>query len=1040
MSFGVGFGDIAKAIGLAKEVVTRYREAPKHVNDLATESDELRPVLEGYVTLLNRLERIYDVNNAITASGHGFKDKASVFRKRLTLDANDIKSCRDQIGQYNGMLDSFMISLNVLMAEEAERSKERDEIINWLNPPGLDSRYGETHTERLRNRVDETGGWLPKLTEFHDFVEGHTRTLICLGNPGVGKSILSSIAIDHLEDLQAASTSPIGVGFVIFDFNSQDEPENITACLLGQLIRRMTRYKSKPKRSLPMMGELVGCLKTAISSYSRTFVVIDALDECEIRSRTVFLEKVFQLQRVTSLNVFATLRPIPDIVTLFEDSGSTLQKIQIDTRQDDIRRFVDCRMNENLPLFRKVAEEVKSRLISDISTASTEVFLLAVLYVEAVKKCRTGPNAYKKLYADTLDRIKKKDTADLAIHILSWAGWARRPLMLRELQHALAIIEGELILNGENTTDEDSIVSLCEGLITINTQTHIRLIHSTTQEYLTGISQDIFPTVDSAFQTGRCQTDEEFAVRLSQYPLYDYAVKNWGLHARLITSPRSEEILSFLQNNPSVEAASQCLLTWEGFSQHTPANVSGLHLAFLSKGPYSAQERNTYGQSALATAASRGHCDILRVLLAYTAEVDTEDNMSRTPLSLAAERGDVEMVKALFTHGADLSRTDMFGRSPLSYAAESGNEATVRYLSGHALSMTVMNHPDQAGKTPVWYAARRKHWGIVNDLVKHQANIDFYGKHAATLAATAAENKQWEDVMELIKAGADINLPNAARRTPLSFAAEHCQGDITVALLDAHADQNICDEDGWTPLMWASDSGWDDGVLTLLQHSNVCLERQDIHGQTALSIASSMGHTAVVKSLLDADSEGKTLNLADKTGWTPLIQAAKNGSDVLDLILDKAGSSVNTSWADMAGKTALHWAASRGHLKAVTRLIGHVAVGVADNLQRTALYLAAASGHNEVAAALLANGADVNAADYLQRTPLRIAAERGHEEVVKELLYWKGDIGVESDPHNDIRHLVCFTASLGVRRALESEGVPGQDGLFDVLGLAALFC
>jgi hypothetical protein len=37
MSFGVGFGDIAKAIELAKDVVTRYREAPKQVNDLATE-------------------------------------------------------------------------------------------------------------------------------------------------------------------------------------------------------------------------------------------------------------------------------------------------------------------------------------------------------------------------------------------------------------------------------------------------------------------------------------------------------------------------------------------------------------------------------------------------------------------------------------------------------------------------------------------------------------------------------------------------------------------------------------------------------------------------------------------------------------------------------------------------------------------------------------------------------------------------------------------------------------------------------------------
>ena len=684
---------------------------------------------------------------------------------------------------------------------------------------------------------------------------------------------------------------------------------------------------------------------------------------------------------------------------------------------------------------------------------------------KVVRNLPKGPNAYGKLYGDTIQRIRGKESRELAMHVLSWAGWARRPLTVQELQHALAIIEDELVLDEDNTTAEEAIVSVCEGLITVDAQTHIiRLIHFTAREYLEGIGHDIFPTVEcdildvclglissSAFETGRCQTDEEFAARLSAYPLYDYAVKNWGLHAHSIALIRENSILLFLQSNPNVEAASQGLLAWEGFSQHTPAEVSGLHLAvwfglkpitekLLSQGFYSANERNTYGQSALAVAASRGFPDIIRVLLAHTAEVDTSDRMSRTPLSLAAERGDVEMVKVLMSHAANPCTKDMFNRSPLSYAAESGSEATIRCLLNHAEIVAVMNHPDQARKTPVWYAAAEKHWGVIRQLVANQADIDFPNEDGVTLLSLAAANEQWDDVRELIKVGAfKADLPDTTGRTLLSLAAEHCQEDVTTALLALGADQTIPDSDGWTPLTWASDSGWCVGVTMLLRQNPVCLMRQDRHGQTALSIASSMGHKAVVETLLDWDKEKNTINVADKTGWTPLIQAAKNGGDVLDAILDKAGNHVDAKWKDSAGKTALHWAAARGNLKAVARLIRLVEVDGLDNLQRTALWLAATNGHDAVVGTLLACGADANMADRLQRTPLRSAVERGHEKVVEELLRWKGYLEIGPTLCGSIRHLVCLTASLGVWNALDAAGLLGDDGKTDVLGLVALF-
>lgn len=253
-----------------------------------------------------------------------------------------------------------------------------------MTPPTMDSKYGEIHTERLRKRVGETGNWFPALAEFEGWIHEPRTTLLCLGIPGAGKSILSSVAIHHLQGLQEVSPAaePIGVGFILFDFKSNDEPEDVLACLLAQLVRPkkappdlrslFLRYKSRPKGSRPLMKELIDCLCSAVaSSYTRSFVVIDALDEYEGGRRSVFLEAMFHLQKSVGLNLFATLRPIQEITALFGESGIVLHKIQIDAKDDDIRLFLDCRMREEMSFLRSVSKEAKGEIIAEISEAST---------------------------------------------------------------------------------------------------------------------------------------------------------------------------------------------------------------------------------------------------------------------------------------------------------------------------------------------------------------------------------------------------------------------------------------------------------------------------------------------------------------------------------------------------------------------------------------------------------------------------------------------------------------------------------------------
>ena len=716
-----------------------------------------------------------------------------------------------------------------------------------------------------------------------------------------------------------------------------------------------------------------------------------------------------------------------------------------------------------------------------------------MLYLQSLAECQTlasvrkkitsfpkGEKAYDLLYADTMKRIANSKYRELAMCILSWAGWAKRPLIVRELQHALAVKDEELVLDRDNTISVEVIVSVCKGLVTVDPHTEIvRLIHYTTREYLESVAQDMFPIAEcdivdtclslmssSQFASGRCQTDDEYQARLEKYPLYDYAVKNWGLHARLLASLKVGDVLGFLQSKPNVAAASQCLFAWRTYGLSTPTEVTGLHLAvwfglktiteeMLSKGYYNANERDTYGQSALALATSRGFLGVLQVLLAYTAEVESTDSWGRTPLSQAAERGDIEMVKVLMAHGADPSSRDEFGRSPLSFAAESGSEATVRHMVRHASIASAINRRSSGGKTPLWYAATGNHWGIVKLLMDHNANPNVQQSSGHTLITDRVTTKgdQREAVAKLIEFGADVNLADTSGCTGLSYACQQSQLVMTNLLLSSGADQTIADRDGWTPLMWATDSGWKDGVETLLNHDNgCCLARQDRYGQTALSIASRMGFKDVVEVLLEWDTEMKTINLADKTGWTPLIQAAKSSSEILALILDKTSDAVNAGRKDCAGKTALHWAAMHGNLRAARILIGVSEVGVEarDDLERTPLWLAASHGHETVVTVLLQSGADVNAVDRFTRTPLRIAAERRHDKVVKELLSCNGKLEINPALCNSIQQLVCFTASLEVRN-LMSEVQPAcgpreggvfmaHDDGFDILGLVALFC
>ncbi|KAA0176128.1 hypothetical protein FNF27_02517 [Cafeteria roenbergensis] len=108
---------------------------------------------------------------------------------------------------------------------------------------------------------------------------------------------------------------------------------------------------------------------------------------------------------------------------------------------------------------------------------------------------------------------------------------------------------------------------------------------------------------------------------------------------------------------------------------------------------------------------------------------------------------------------------------------------------------------------------------------------------------------------------------------------------------------------------------------------------------------------------------GAAADVADKSGYTPLIVAAWGGHTAVN------GAEVEAKGAD--GSTALLEAASNGHADVANVLLGSGAsLAARDSNGNTALSLAAYGGHTSTVNLLLDHGADTSATNNHGETPM----------------------------------------------------------------------
>ena len=137
---------------------------------------------------------------------------------------------------------------------------------------------------------------------------------------------------------------------------------------LGLLLLKSNSDSAICRRRRPNLEELKMLLVTLCNERERTYVVVDALDECDaIHERRLFLP-LLQSLPYGSTRLFVTSRPNHEDIYHVFDMAS---QITIAAPGPEIKRFVTEKMEERKDFMERVTPDLKNLIISTICTQAS---------------------------------------------------------------------------------------------------------------------------------------------------------------------------------------------------------------------------------------------------------------------------------------------------------------------------------------------------------------------------------------------------------------------------------------------------------------------------------------------------------------------------------------------------------------------------------------------------------------------------------------------------------------------------------------------
>ncbi|KAJ7638019.1 ankyrin repeat-containing domain protein [Mycena polygramma] len=953
-----------------------------------------------------------------------------------------------------------------------------EKIRQWFQ--ALDMREKQRATHALRH--NDTGSWFLEDTKFAKWKE-QPGCLWLRGNSGTGKSVLSSIAIDHLFDyrpVKVANSHPatpnFGIAYFYFDF--RDEQKQLVENMLRSIIMQLSEQSPTPYSVLdehfnscqggkfPTYDNLLAMLDTIVSQFTGTYIVLDALDECNEHDRLVqFLATLRGWAKPVHLLVASQPRTIFVDSTAFE--GASVVNLEPDITHADILRFVANELKLNSKL--KHIEKVKDAAPKIVDKSNGMIRMAACLLQElARKKIDTNinkilaklPNDLFGIYSRFLQSIDEDDFVYVAA-LLRWLAFSSRPVTLLELDDALAINLSEpdrWVFEPENRGRGDNVCGLLEGLVAVgpvsksgsdsagqdseDQERLVTLAHSSVSDYIVSkqfseeYKHDLREAPSHTVLVQSCvayllhfEHNPLNANTLPQYPLAPYAARFWSHHL-LRCNDRGvlrHSTMHLLEQGSKQFAALNCVCDIDNsspdpdWSRHAPsplylcsaiAYIEGVRL-LLENGADVNAAGGEYG-SALQGAALHGHMHIIRILLDHGADVNTAGKEYGSVLQGAAVNGNVDIVHVLLNRGANVNTVGGEYGSALQGAALNGHMDIVRVLLEKGADVNVVG---KKYGSALQAAAWNDHLNIVHLLLNRGADVNTAGGIYGSALQTTALRGHLAVVNILLEHGANVNIASGICGGTLHNAAWNGNVDIVRILLEHGADVNAMGGYHGSALQAAAWDGYPDIVRLLLKHGANVNAAGGEDG-CALNTASARGHMDIVCLLL---KHGANVNAAGGEDGCALNTASARGHmDIVRMLLEK-GADVNAAGGFYG--SALQGAALEGRMDIVRILLERGAdVNAAGGECGSALQAAAWNNHLNILHLLLEHGTDVNAEGGKYGSALQGAVSWGHMDIVRLLLEKGADVNAKGGEYGSALQIAALYGYADVVRVLLDHG------------------
>ncbi|KAJ7589260.1 hypothetical protein C8J56DRAFT_784837, partial [Mycena floridula] len=363
--------------------------------------------------------------------------------------------------------------------------KKHKEFLEWISK--LD--FQATQNETFAKHATGTGDWFLKQQEFVDWKDGKTKFLWCPGIPGAGKTILSSIIVEHLRS--AILQPKIAVICIYCDYRQQEAQNPIQ--LLGSVLKQLAQQhpvlsdhllalhkKYLSRGDHPSIDELFKALQAEVSLYSQVYIVVDALDESSEsnKAQELFFPNHQGLWSLADhVHLLVTSRDIPSISQEFDNTP----RISIEAHKEDLETYIRGRIATDKKLKGLVEEDMKlaAEIIEEVIQKAAGMFLQAHLHLDALASQLTRTKLRKALaslpkkimdsYDDAMTRIRSQgeEQYELACQIFYWLAYAQEPLSIKQLQHAVAVSGDMTEMDFDDIVDVDRLTGICAGLIVV---------------------------------------------------------------------------------------------------------------------------------------------------------------------------------------------------------------------------------------------------------------------------------------------------------------------------------------------------------------------------------------------------------------------------------------------------------------------------------------------------------------------------------------------------------------------------------------------